>query len=347
MMRTFKLFLLLCCVFSLTACFGSGSGGGGNVRIATNLTQGTLQPPDAKDSAAFDSGFPVGPMTSGTGSLRLIDPQSQVFAEFENADFHETTDDISGHKWLTAEKDMDAEKIKNNLSIFTFKAGDQGPNGTFVADSGGNYVFKGTVTYGGQTLLINDRRASGLALEYATFGAWFYPVSWDGTHTEGGETTTEKTTELVYHPFYDTHAASKIAPNANDAFTGVAHAEFAQYQESGSYISELRSGTATLNIGSLATSGNLTLSFPQAYDIGFINIGISSGGAISHTGGIPTITDNGNTTGISLKSDAIWSSEVELEGQFHGSGSASEAAGIFLIGFKGDKEVQGAFGVKK
>ncbi|MDR1124949.1 MAG: hypothetical protein LBM64_02655, partial [Deltaproteobacteria bacterium] len=149
MMRIFKLCLLLGCAFSLTACFGSGSGGGsgGGAHIATNLVQGAQQAPVQADTDAFDAGFDIGPFTSGKGSLTLIDQYSNVFAEFNDADSHSTTDTISDHKWLTAEIDMDTQKISDNLDIFTYPAGQQ----TETLNEDGDRKFTGTVTYGKQT----------------------------------------------------------------------------------------------------------------------------------------------------------------------------------------------------
>jgi hypothetical protein len=357
MMRIFKLCLLLGCAFSLTACFGSGSGGGsgGGAHIATNLVQGAQQAPVQADTNAFNnsSGWHIGPFKPGTNSLTLIDPHSNVFAEFNDDDFHSTTDTISDHKWLTAEIDMDVQNISDNLDIFTYPAGQQ--TETVFTDTDGHgesTKFTGTVTYGKQTLLINDRELN-VELEHATFGAWYYTSTWNGITTDlnGANPRTEANyTEQVYHPFHGADTgATQAAPAANDTFTtGAAHAQFAQYRDSGSYISEFRSGTAELSIGGSANSGSLALTFPNAYHIGFNDISIDANGTISvNYGNIPTVTPNNNTTGISLNSADINKGDVKLEGQFYGSSTASEAAGTFGIGFEGDKEILGSFGVKK
>jgi hypothetical protein len=312
------------------------------------LTQGAQQNPDAKDSAAFNNNFPIGPFTSGTNSLTLIDPGTNVFAEFVDADFHETTDDINGQKWLTAEIAMDTQKISDNLDIFTYPAGQQ----TETLNEDGDRKFTGTVTYGKQTLLLNDRRNLDVALDHSTFGAWYYTATWNGTETDlnGANPRIENHyTEIVYHPFYGADSgATALAPTASDTFTGAAHAQFSQHLENGNYnyISEFRSGTAELTIGAVATTGDLALTFPNAYNIDFNGISIDGSGAIS-TAYLPIITANNNTTGISLKTADLYSGDLELEGQFYGtSGTASEAAGIFRLGFRGDSEVMGSFGVK-
>jgi hypothetical protein len=356
MIRPFRCGLLLCAILSLAACGGGGGGGGGGISNGgdgSHLVQGPQQAPVQADSGDFDAGFDIGPFTSGTNSLTLIDPQNDVFAEFNDADFHSTTDTISDHKWLTAEIDMDTQKIIDNLDIFTYRPGAQ----TGTLNEYGDRKFTGTVTYGKQTLLINDRTAN-VALEHSTFGAWYYRATWTGDEADlDGKNPLHMAegdpnyTQITYHPFYGADSsAPEVAPaTGGTPFTGAAHAQFAQYMESGSYISEFRSGTASLSIGAVATTGNLELTFPNAYNIGFNDIAITNGGAISaNYGDIPIITANDNTTGISLNSDDIWSREVELEGQFYGSGAAaSEAAGAFSIGFRGDKEIRGSFGVKK
>ena len=215
--------------------------------------------------------------------------------------------------------------------------------------------FTGTALGATEFMALN----SGLVnLTYASFGAWGYKSGWVGTFEWNGLSKTytkdDPYVDTMFIPVSGGNSAHNAVPAANANFTGKAIAMAQQYRGTTLekpieyfFIGE-NAGIATLTIDAGGKSGNLAMSFPNFYNIGFkFNVYNSE---FHNDRQLPTVTDNGNTYDIQFPQNITGAS---LSGNFYGpSGSASEASGHFEIGAKNDItedefNFNGSFGVKQ
>lgn len=191
-------------------------------------------------------------------------------------------------------------------------------------------------------------------LAYASFGAWGVKSGWVGTFEWNGQSKTytknDPYTDITFIPVSGGNSAYNAVPAANASFTGKAIAMATQYRGTTleKPVQDFFHGDATLTIDSGGRSGNLAMSFPNFYNIGFkFNVYNSE---FHNDRQLPTVTDNGNTYDIQFPQNITGAS---LSGNFYGpSGSASEASGRFEIGAKNDItgdgfSFDGSFGVKQ
>lgn len=211
--------------------------------------------------------------------------------------------------------------------------------------------FTGTALGATEFMALN----SGLVdLMYASFGAWGVKSGWVGTFEWNGQSKTytegDPYTDITFIPVSGGNSAHNAVPAENANFTGKAIAMATQYRGTTleKPVQEFFQGDATLTIDTGGKSGNLAMNFPDFYNIGFkFNVYNSE---FHGDGQMPTVTDNGNTSGIQFPQNITGAS---LSGNFYGpSGSASEASGRFEIGAKNDITgdgfmFDGSFGVKQ
>ncbi len=196
-------------------------------------------------------------------------------------------------------------------------------------------------------------------LEYAAFGAWGVKSGWVGTFEWNGQSKTytgnDPYTDITFIPVSGGNSAHNAVPAANANFTGKAIAMATQYRGSTLekpvqyFFAGKEAGIATLTIDAGGKSGNLAMSFPNFYNIGF-KFNVDNNEFRYDKNQMPTVTDNGNTYDIQFPQNITGAS---LSGNFYGpSGSASEASGRFEIGAKNDITgdqfmFDGSFGVKQ
>ena len=226
--------------------------------------------------------------------------------------------------------------------------------GSMHDDSGqGEIYFTGTALGGTEFIALN----SGLVdLEYASFGAWGVKTGFVGTMEWNGKSKNysedDPFEEITFIAVSGGNPEKKVVPAENTDFTGKALAMATQYRGSTleKPLQDFFTGDAMLTIDSTGKSGNLAMSFPNFYDIGFkfnVHDGELQGDGLHMP---PTIRDNGNTTDFHFPSRIEGSS---LSGNFYGEGeTASEASGRFEISARDNPTddlfiFDGSFGVKK
>lgn len=215
----------------------------------------------------------------------------------------------------------------------------------------GAIYFTGTSLGGTEFLALN----SGLVdLAYASFGAWGAKSGAVGTIEWKGQSKTfsvdKPFEEIVYVPVSGGNTAYLKMPAADATFTGKAMAMATQYRGStlDMPVQDFFTGDATLRINSAGNGGNLTMSFPDFYNIGFtFNVYNTE---FHNDGTMPTVTDNGNTSKFHFPNTIEGAS---LSGNFYGpDASAGEASGRFEIGARDNSAddlfmFDGSFGVKQ
>ena len=217
----------------------------------------------------------------------------------------------------------------------------------------GEIYFTGTALGGTEFIALN----SGLVnLEYASFGAWGVKTGFVGTMEWNGTSKNysddDPFEEITFVAVSGGNPEKKAVPAGNTSFTGKALAMATQYKGSSleKPLQDFFTGDAKLTIDATGTAGNLAMSFPNFYDIGFkfnVRDDELQGDGLHQP---PTIKDNGNTTDFHIPSRIEGSS---LNGNFYGEGvAASEASGRFEISARDNLTddlfiLDGSFGVKK
>lgn len=383
-------FALLTSLASLTACGGGGGGGGGGALPAprplisvSEITGGmTRQGHLAKDySNAGDSGGLKATLESGglTGEL-----DGQTLTVKHGNSIHLIT---SGHGIIEFETGPDGDfgqfgNGSEQLSIAEKEMDDWGrallelpPPGTILQNEKLGVMhndpeqrpiyFSGTSIGGRQYLLLN----SGLVqLEHSNFGGWAGEIIANGTLSWQNESRTGQYYEVEYVPLAGGEALKTPANNA--AFTGKAVAMATQFNgntlqsptqtwPTNPDFPHLLMGDASLKVSNTGTTADLTLAFPNFYDIKFAGFDVDNTGLFSADETKLTVTDNGNTSPFhypaSIDEGQGGFVQAELSGGFYGAAgdtSASEAAGVFGIYAKNTKfddefNIVGSFGVKQ
>ena len=385
-------FVLLTSLASLTACGGGGGGGGGGALPAprplisvSEITGGmTRQGHLAEDySNAGDSGGLKATLENGglTGEIDgqtltvkhgnsihiLTSGQNIIDIEFETGPGGDVWQFGNGSEQLSiAEKEMD-DWGRALLKL--------PPPGTILQNEKLGVMhndpeqrpiyFSGTSIGGRQYLLLN----SGLVqLEHSTFGGWAGEIIANGTLSWQNESRTGQYYEVEYVPLAGGEALKTPANNA--AFTGKAVAMATQFNgntlqsptqtwPTNPDSSHLLMGDASLKVSNTGTTADLTLAFPNFYDIKFSDFNVDGTGSFSADATKLTVTDKGNTSPFrypaSINEGQGGFVEAELSGGFYGAAgdtSASEAAGVFGIYAKNTKfddefKIVGSFGVKQ
>jgi hypothetical protein len=385
--------LIVGATLALAACMGGGSGGGGGGSpIAPRSTfsvsevtdgmpnQGALSDDysNSGDSGGLEAALTGGNYLEGTAgeagqnihvehgaSMHVtLGSSTVVFATGNNGDSNLYGN--GGTQLAAGEKDVDQAALDiMNEARPTSSIDELLPPGSYtdllVNDRvGAEERFTGTIAYGKQILTLN----SGLVdLEHSSFGSWAIETMFSGTFK--GDvigTITDDYREIISTPVSGGDSNALKSPQANDAFTGKAMAMATDYKV-GPAVSPAQkffTGDAALTVNGAGNGGNLALSFPNFYDIGFA-LTVSGSGFQATTGSIPTVTDNGNTSGITLNQATIERAknpgaadahDTYLTGNFYGSGAnAGEATGRFNVfdenGSGEDSSISGSFGVKK
>ncbi len=371
-------FAMMASLVSLTACVGGGGGGGsGGTPLAPRPTisaseitggmpqQGYLAEDysNTGDSGGLEATLKSDGLTAEVNGQTLtikhgnsIDiiaeyggPDERVLKEFQFAELPQHGE--RGPELVIGIGDMTdntADFLKEPRRGTRYDHADWGPMHDDPAKP--TVYFTGTALGGTEFMALN----SGLVnLTYASFGAWGVKSGWVGTFEWNGQSKTypadDPYTDITFIPVSGGDSAYLKVPAANAVFTGKAIAMATQYR--GTTLDkpdqEFFRGDATLNIDSGGRSGNLAMSFPDFYNIGFQLTVYNS--EFHNDGRMPTVADNGNTSKFHFPSNIEGAS---LSGNFYGpSGSASEASGRFEIGAKNDAGDQfmfdGSFGVKQ
>lgn len=219
----------------------------------------------------------------------------------------------------------------------------------------GDIFFSGTYPAEGRHFLM---LSCGLVpLEYASFGGWGAEFIMDGTLTWGDESRTGRYYEIDYHALSGGNPAALKAPSANAAFTGKAIALATQFNGNTLQSPDQRffHGDASLTIDPTGHGGNLAMSFPNFYNIGF-QFAVSNNTFHADEKTL-TVTDNHNSSQFRYPTNIHNGGRIDasLNGNFYGdpAGSiASEATGRFGIWAKDTKfddefSIVGSFGVKQ
>jgi hypothetical protein len=205
--------------------------------------------------------------------------------------------------------------------------------------------FTGTITYNSQYVHLNSKM---VGLEHSTFGAWLYDFTVQGKIND----VPVDLVDIVYTPLSGGNNRNLAHPAPNNVFSGKATA-LAVRNAYNEFESAFLTGDASLTINGSATNGNLELDFPEFYNIKYNDLNIT--GSSMNFVGTPVLTDNGNTTGITITQSKIWNNstgspdhDTFVKGSFYGDTTlASEAVGTFSVFDSDDHGVSGAFGVKK
>lgn len=376
MSQTFMLVAVMSGLVSLTACVGGGGDGGGATPLAPRPTisaaeitgampqQGYLAEDysNAGDSGGLETTLKSDGLTVDVDGQTLtiihgnsIDivadyggPNERTLREFHLADLPAYGE--AGPELVVGIGDMTDETaafLGEPLRGTSYDHADFSDEG----DEAPTY-FTGTALGGTEFLALNN----GLVdLQFASFGAWGVKTGYAGTFEWNGQSKTfsgdDTYTDITFVPVSGGNSAHAAIPDKDASFTGKAIAMATQYIMLENPIQEFFRGDATLTINSAGTGGNLAMSFPNFYNIGFtFNI---SGTEFHNDGALPSVTDNGNTSPFHFP-DTI--EGASLSGNFYGDGSAGEASGRFEISGMnpttgdptGDQFLfDGSFGVKK
>jgi hypothetical protein len=261
-------------------------------------------------------------------------------------------------KLAVGEKDVDAAALAIMNEVFRDGPGDPDAlpapgyheNLLVNIDQGVNEYLMGTVAYSTQILTLN---AGLVGLEHSSFGAWTLELAASGTLVGYcGTESLDGHREIYYVPISGGDSGALKAPAANGAFTTGKAMAMATDDE----LVKFFTGEAALTVNGAGNGGDLLLSVLNFYDIGF-ELAVSGSGFQAVYNSIPTITDHGNTSGITLDQSRINAAknpasadmkhDTYLTGNFYGSGAnASEATGRFNVDAH-NIHVSGSFGVKQ
>lgn len=374
-------FALLTSLASLTACGGgSGGGGGGALQIprptisVSEITGGMPQQgylaedySNAGDSGGLKATLENGGLTGNVeghqvtivhgNSIDVVaeygEPNARVLKEFQFAELPQYGEGRS--KLVVGISDM----TDDTADFLDIPAEVRRGAKVEKADWGymhndprqGTIYFTGTGLGGTEFMALN----SGLVdLAYASFGAWGAKYGAAGTLEWNGQSKTfpddDPFEEITYVPVSGGNSAKLALPAANTAFTGKAIAMATQYRGStlDKPVQDFFTGDATLRINTAGDGGDLTMSFPDFYNIGFALTVHDT--EFHNDGQMPTVTDNGNTSPFHFPTTLEGAS---LSGNFYGEGgSASEASGRFEISARDNPTddlfvFDGSFGVKQ
>lgn len=381
--KKFMLVTLMVSVVSLSAC----GGGGGNTPLAPRPTisfseitggmpqqgylaedysntgdSGGLEATLKNDGliATDDTGQPFLAIKHGN-SIEVIaeygSPDQRVLKEFQFAELPQFGDAfkpelVVGIGDMTDETAAFLEEPKRGT---TYHYEPFGSDDMHNDPNQGKVYFTGTALGGTEFIALN----SGLVdLAHASFGAWGVKTGFVGTMEWNGKSKThpedDPFEEITFIPVSGGNPEEKAIPAANTSFTGKAFAMATQYRGStlDDPLHKIFTGDARLSIDSTGRSGNLAMSFPDFYDIGFKFNVVGDDGGLQGDGlhMPPTIRDNGNKTEFHFPNRIEGSS---LSGNFYGENkTASEASGRFEISGRDNPTddlfiFDGSFGVKK
>jgi hypothetical protein len=377
--------LLLCAILSLAAC---GGGGGSSSASAPPLSpgvvtggldnQGVLESFDGDNDLGNlgDSGGLKTSLTSGnylevSGGLQveLYDDYSiNIKIPYVSSEEFIASDgdirlygDESGTKLLVGEKDVDGDG--GALTLMNAALGDSYPYPELPEPReydgeqiGSDETFTGTIAYSKQILTLN---AGLVDLEHSSFGSWALELTADGTlKTPEGTETLAGYKETYYLPLSGGDSNALKEPAADGIpFVGKA---MAMATDDGHAVPLQRFFTGDAELTVDGSGGSLELSFPNFYKIGF-DLAVTGSGFEAANNSSVTVTDNGNTSGITLNQDTIEKAknsayadlrdDTYLTGSFYGGPSeanASEATGRFNVySEESDRDiyVSGSFGV--
>ena len=344
MSKVFRLCLLVCCVFALTACASGSSSswwapdsierpsrdqaaGGTYVRDAAGIedvvndavvTTGTSTPRTQANINAFTAHLES---LGGTGTVRMnLPPNGDAMAINLHREDSILTFTVEADDFVVYNNNIRAADTGNTITINQAQSSDFG-----------NFV--GTGTESGYVILGGE--AVGLA--YADFGYWNTVLDLHGTVDGTPYSGTSRILESFVIESASAGAYNRIAPLGNEEFTG--RVVGSVYE--GNRSVALQNGVAALSLTS-PTTGSLGFSFDNFYSMAAV-IAVDNRGAISHSTHFAFGEADKNTTGISFANTGARTTRID--GQFYGSGAVEEAAGSFAH-TQGNRGIVGAFGAK-
>lgn len=362
-----QVLLLLAGLTCLTACGGGGGGAGimGSAMVNTHPNDGILLGSAVKEKveedggnlgrgtrAALQDGIEAGfGYSLHEGSL-VIKKGGMEIARFETGDGGDVDLTERGYAVVKAP----APKALVREAIDNFLEDEEGP--MEYTSSGIRYNL--TRSYPDLGLVLNS---DAVPLQYSTFGMWAINYNSKGTWTRisSGESGPVDIWGAWAVPFFDGVDSQKVAPAASTEFTGqavaIAHIGGGDDGPFLAPVNQWISGDATLTVASSGNSVDLELIFPDYYDITFSDIGLTGGEFAASQKSRVDVVENAShdSSKFSMDIDNIkpytgttdYAAGTYLEGQFFGSGQASEAAGKFQVADKNNHNITGAFGVTK
>lgn len=225
----------------------------------------------------------------------------------------------------------------------------------FKDDMSDPVKFTGTVERGEKLIAMN---AGFVPLQHSTYGIWAtsYKLNGHFEHAGGkypGGSNDTIIEDYTVRPLSGGVDGMKKAPANGASFTGKAMAMATKYNSDQmiSPTQKFLTGDATLTIDAGGGKGDLSLQFPNFYNIGF-KLDIMGSEFKAQNGSTPTVTLNGvNNTGIvfgdidPVNHSYSGGGTTYVQGNFYGSGAtATETTGVFQVNDKNNTNLIGSFG---